>query len=39
MINKAHLSLNVGIELHEINLLTHEIFRIAFIFPLIIVIN
>ena len=25
MINKAHLSLNVGIELDEINLLTHEI--------------
>ena len=39
MINKAHLSLNVGIELQEINLLTHEIFRIAFIFLLIIVIN
>ena len=32
MINKAHLSLNVGIELHEINKLTLEIFLIAFIF-------
>ena len=39
MINKAPLSLNVGIELHEINLLTHEIFRIAFIVLPIIVIN
>ena len=32
MINKAHLSLNVGIELQEINMLTLEIFLIALIF-------
>ena len=32
MINKAHLSLNVGIELQEINMLTLEIFIIAFFF-------
>ena len=32
MINKAHLSLSVGIELQEINMLTLEIFLIALIF-------
>ena len=32
MINTAHLSLNVGIELQEINMLTLEIFIIPLIF-------
>ena len=39
MINKAHLSLNVGIELQEINMLKLEIFIIALIFLIVFLLN
>ena len=39
MINTAHLSLNVGIELQEINMLTLEIFIIPLIFKIVFLLN